>query len=51
MLGVAAVSAVGAAGVYLASRNTSQVKRMARKVAKGAERAVMDLDKMVSKYY
>lgn len=51
VLGVAAISAVGAAGAYMASRNSSQVKKMAKKVAHGAEKAVLDLDKMVTKYF
>ncbi len=51
VLGVAAVSAVGATGAYLISRDPRGAKRMAKKVAKGAERAVLDLDKRISKYY
>lgn len=51
VLGVAAVSAVGATGAYLVSRDPHGAKRMAKKVAKGAERAMLDLDKRISKYY
>lgn len=50
-LGLAAVSAVGAAGVYLSGRSSSQVRKMAKKVAKRTEKAVMDLDRMASRYF
>ena len=49
-MGLAAASAMGA-GAYLASRNQREVKKMAKKVARGAEKAVLDLDKMASKYF
>ena len=49
-MGLAAASAVGA-GVYLASQNQREVKKMAKKVARGAEKAVLDIDKMASKYF
>lgn len=32
-------------------KNTRKMKKMAKKVARGAERAVLDLDKMVGRYY
>lgn len=49
----AATMAVAAAGVAATSKgkNTRKMKKMAKKVARGAERAVLDLDKMVSRYY
>lgn len=49
-MGLAAASAVGA-GAYLASRNQREVKKMAKKVARGAEKAVLDIDRMASRYF
>lgn len=49
-MGLAAASAVGA-GAYLASRNQREVKKMAKKVARGDEKAVLDIDRMASKYF
>lgn len=50
LLGMAAGAALGVAGVMAATQNERQVKRVARKVAKGAEHAVMQLDKMVGDF-
>ncbi len=49
-MGIAGACAVGA-GAYLASRNQREVKKMAKKVARGAEKAVLDIDKMASRYF
>lgn len=46
LLGMAAGAALGAVGVMAAGQNQRQLKRTARKMAKGAENAVMQLDKM-----
>ena len=51
LLGAAAVSAVGAAGAYLVSRDPRPAKRLAKKAARGAERAVLDLDRVMGKYF
>ena len=48
LLGMAAGAALGAAGMMAVSQNPRKVKRAARKMAKGAEQAVMQLDKMVT---
>lgn len=50
ILGMAAGAALGAVGVMAASQNQRQLKRTARKMAKGAEHAVMQLDKMVGDF-
>lgn len=50
LLGMAAGAAVGAAGMMAANQNPRQIKRAARKMAKGAEHAVMQLDKMVTDF-
>lgn len=52
VLGLAAVATVGAVGAYAAhnKKGHSKMKKVAKKVARGAEKAVLDLDKMVSKY-
>ena len=50
-LGLAAVSAMGAAGVYLSGRSSGQVRKMARKAAKRTEKAVMELDRLASRYF
>ena len=44
----AAGAALGAASVVAMNQNPRQVKRTARKLAKGAEHAVTQLDEMVS---
>lgn len=48
LIGMAAGAALGAAGVM--ATNTSQRQRTARKIAKGAEHAVSQLDKMVGDF-
>ena len=48
LLGMAAGAALGAVGVMAATQNQRQVKRTARKLAKGAERAMSQLDTMVT---
>ena len=47
LLGMAAGAALGAVGTMAMAQNQRQVKRTARKLAKGAERA-MSLDTMVT---
>ena len=51
--GAAAAMMVTAGAVSMAStgKNGRKMKKVAKKVAKGAEKAVMDLDKMVGRYY
>ena len=46
LLGMAAGAALGAVGTM--AQNQRQVKRTARKLAKGAERAMSQLDTMVT---
>ena len=48
LLGMAAGAALGAVGTMAMAQNQRQVKRTARKLAKGAEHAVTQLDEMVS---
>ena len=50
LLGMAAGAALGAVGVMAATQNQRQVKRTARKLAKGAEHAICQLDKMVDNF-
>lgn len=50
LLGMAAGAALGAAGVMAASQNQRQLRRNVRKVAKGAENTVLQLDKMVGDF-
>lgn len=50
LVGMAAGAALGAAGVMAASQNQRQVKRTARKLAKGAEHAICQLDQMVTDF-
>lgn len=50
ILGMAAGAALGAVGVIAAGQNQRQLKRTARKMAKGAEHAMMQLDKMVGDF-
>lgn len=47
LVGMAAGAALGAVG---ATQNQRQVKRTARKLAKGAEHAICQLDKMVDNF-
>lgn len=46
----AATAAVAAAG-YAATQNNRKVKKTAKKVARGAERAILDLDKTIHRYW
>ena len=48
LVGMAAGAALGAVGTMAATQNQRQVKRTARKLAKGAERAMSQLDTMVT---
>ena len=50
LLGMAAGAALGAAGMMAMNQNPRKVKRTARKLAKGAEHAVTQLDDMVSDF-
>mgnify|MGYP000011697268 FL=1 len=50
LLGMAAGAALGAAGVMATNTSQRQMRRTARKIAKGAERAVSQLDKMVGDF-
>lgn len=45
LVGMAAGAALGAVGTMAATQNQRQVKRTARKLAKGAEHAICQLDK------
>ena len=49
-LGMAAGAALGAVGVMAATQNQRQLRRTTRKVVKGAENAVLQLDKMVGDF-
>ena len=46
LLGMAAGAALGAVGVMAATQNQRQLRRTTRKVMKGAENAVLQLDRM-----
>ena len=46
VVGMAAGAALGAAGAMMATQSKRQMRRNVRKVMKGAENAVMQLDKM-----
>ena len=50
LLGMAAGAALGAVGVMAATQNQRQLRRTTRKVMKGAENAVMQLDKMATDF-
>lgn len=50
LVGMAAGAALGAAGVLAATQNQRQVKRTARKLAKGAEHALCQLDQMMEDF-
>ena len=50
LLGMAAGAALGAVGTMAMSQNQRQVKRTARKLAKGAEHAMSQLDEMVTDF-
>ena len=47
LLCMAAGAALGAVGVMAATQNQRQLRRTTRKVMKGAENAVLQLDRMV----
>lgn len=48
LVGMAAGAALGAVGTMALTQNQRQVKRNVRKLAKGAEHAVTQLDEMVT---
>jgi len=50
LLGMAAGAALGAVGTMAATQNQRQLRRTTRKVMKGAENAVLQLDKMVGDF-
>lgn len=50
LIGMAAGAALGAAGVMVTNTSQRQMRRTARKIAKGAEHAVSQLDKMVGDF-
>ena len=50
LLGMAAGAALGAVGTMAMAQNQRQVKRTARKLAKGAEHANCQLDKRVDNF-
>ena len=50
LLGMAAGAALGAVGVMAANQNQRQLRRTIRKGMKGAENAVLQLDRMVGDF-
>lgn len=50
LLGMAAGAALGAVGVLAAGQNQRQLKRTVNKMAKGAEHAVLQLDRLVGDF-
>lgn len=50
LLGMAAGAALGMAGTMMVTQNQRQVKRTARKIAKGAEKAICQLDELVGDF-
>ena len=40
----------GGAAVYVAAQDHRQIRRTVRKAARGAEKALIDLDRMVEQY-
>ena len=50
LLGMAAGAALGAVGVMAATKKQRQLRRTTRKVMKGAENAVLQLDRMVGDF-
>lgn len=50
LLGVAAGAAAGAAGLYLAGQDQRELRRVARRVERGAENAVCSLDHMMENF-
>lgn len=50
LLGMAAGAALGAVGVMAATQNQRQLRCTTRKMMKGAENAVLQLDRMVGDF-
>ena len=50
VVGMAAGAALGAAGAMMATQSKRQMRRNVRKVMKGAENAVTQLDKMATDF-
>ena len=50
VMGMAACAALGAAGALAATQSKRQMRRNVRKVMKGAENAVLQLDKMATDF-
>ena len=50
LLGMAAGAALGAVGTMAMAQNQRQVKRTARKLSKGAEHSICQLDKIVDNF-
>ena len=50
VVGMAAGAALGAAGAMMVTQSKRQMRRNVRKVMKGAENAVMQLDKMATDF-
>lgn len=50
LLGMAAGAALGMAGTMMVTQNPRQVRRNARRLAKGAEKAICQLDEMVGDF-
>ena len=50
VVGMAAGAALGAAGAMMATQSKRQMRRNVRKVMKGAENAVMQLDKRAADF-
>ena len=50
MVGMATGAVLGAAGAMMATQSKRQMRRNVRKVMKGAENAVMQLDKMAADF-
>ena len=50
VMGMAAGAALGAAGALAATQSKRQMRRNVRKVMKGAENAVLQLDKMAADF-
>lgn len=47
---VAVGAAVGATAMYAATHDQRQVRRAVRKMTRGAEKALLDMEQMVNKY-
>lgn len=54
MMGVAATAAagmmIGAAAVYMATQDHRQIRQGVHKLSRGAEKTLIDLDKMIEHY-